>query len=82
MTKFVYVYILKSRSDPTRFYTGLTNDLGERLKAHNAGKVAHTSKFIPWEIKTALAFTDHVRARAFERYLKTASGRAFSKKQL
>jgi predicted GIY-YIG superfamily endonuclease len=82
MTKFVYVYILRSRSDPTRFYTGLTDDLRARLKEHNAGRAPHTSKFIPWEIKTALAFSDHARAHDFELYLKSASGRAFARKRL
>ena len=48
----------------------------------NAGEVAHTSKFRPWRIKTAVAFTDRQRAGEFERYLKTASGRAFAKKRL
>jgi hypothetical protein len=36
----------------------------------------------PWRIKTALAFRDRKRADAFEKYLKTASGRAFAKKRL
>ena len=32
--------------------------------------------------KTCIAFTDEKQARAFERYLKTQSGRAFAKKRL
>jgi putative endonuclease len=80
--KFVYVYILQSEPFPDRFYSGLTTDLSDRLKRHNAGDVSHTRKFRPWRIKTALAFTDQQQAVAFERYLKTASGRAFAKKRL
>jgi len=80
--EFCYVYILQSRSDGARYYSGLTNDLRDRLTRHNAGEVAHTSKFAPWRIKTAIAFTDRARAAEFERYLKTASGRAFAKKRL
>ncbi|RKY07882.1 MAG: GIY-YIG nuclease family protein, partial [Planctomycetota bacterium] len=42
----------------------------------------HTSKFVPWRVKTAIAFTNNERALAFEKYLKSASGRAFAKKRL
>ena len=80
--EFTYVYILQSQPDPGHFYVGLTDDLRDRLRRHNAGEVAHTSKFRPWRVKTAVAFTDRQRAGEFERYLKTASGRAFAKKRL
>ena len=80
--EFSYVYILQSQPDPEHFYVGLTDDLRDRLRRHNAGEVAHTSKFRPWRIKTAVAFTDRQRAGEFERYPKTASGRAFAKKRL
>ena len=80
--KFYYVYVLQSESAPERYYTGLTDDLESRLNAHNRGKCVHTSKFIPWRIKTAVAFTDHDKALKFEKYLKTSSGRAFAKKHL
>ena len=80
--KFHYVYILESEAQPEHFYVGLTEDLRDRLRRHNAGAVPHTSKFRPWQIKTAVAFSHLDRAVAFERYLKTASGRAFAKKRL
>ena len=79
---FSYVYILQSQIDGDRFYTGMTEDLQDRLRRHNAGHVAHTAKFRPWKIKTAIAFTERERAAAFEQYLKSASGRAFAKKRL
>jgi predicted GIY-YIG superfamily endonuclease len=79
---FFYVYILQSESDDGRFYVALTDDLRTRLKKHNKGDVPHTSKFCPWKIKTAIAFTDRERASQFENCLKTASGRAFTKKRL
>ena len=79
---FHYVYILRSVQHQERFYVGFTEDLKQRLARHNSGHVAHTSKFRPWEIKTAIAFTDRQQAIEFERYLKTASGRAFAKKRL
>jgi len=77
-----YVYILQSQTDPDRFYTGHTDNLDERLKVHNQGKCKHTSKCTPWKIKTTIAFADKQRTLEFEKYLKTASGRAFAKKRL
>jgi predicted GIY-YIG superfamily endonuclease len=61
---------------------GITDDLRARLAKHNAGEVPHTSKCRPWRIKTYIAFRDEKQAIAFERYLKSASGRAFSRKRL
>ena len=82
MKGFCYVYILESAANSERFYVGLTDDLHARLAKHNSGGVPHTAKFKPWRIKTAIAFANRERAAAFEIYLKTASGRAFSKKRL
>jgi predicted GIY-YIG superfamily endonuclease len=77
-----YVYILRSIEIPQRYYVGFTRDLRSRLQKHNAGEVPHTSKHAPWEIKTYVAFSDETQAIAFERYLKSPSGRAFAKKRL
>jgi putative endonuclease len=77
-----YVYILQCIAEPDRHYTGSTDDLENRLKAHNSGKVPHTSKFKPWRLNTYLAFSDETRAIAFEKYLKGHSGRAFASKRL
>jgi putative endonuclease len=77
-----YVYILRSESYPQRHYVGLTDRLEERLKEHNSGQVRYTKPFIPWTIKTAIGFENRERAAEFEAYLKTAAGRAFSKKRL
>ncbi len=77
-----YVYILRSLGAEEHFYVGLTDDLRERLRKHNAGEVPHTSKFRPWAVKTYLGFDNPDRAVAFERYLKSPSGRAFACKRL
>lgn len=82
MQGYFYVYILESLSSGSAYYIGLTEDLAARLAKHNAGEVPHTSKFRPWQIKTAIAFRDRSRAIDFERYLKTSSGRAFAQKRL
>ena len=80
--KFFYIYILQSELDANRFYIGLTDDLRRRMKNHNAGRVLHSAKWRPWQLKTYIALCDRVRAAKFERYLKSASGRAFLKKRL
>ena len=77
-----YVYILRSAGDPEHHYVGVTTDLRARLRKHNAGQVPHTSKYTPWTIKTYVAFAEEDRALVFEKYLKSASGRAFAKKRL
>lgn len=79
---FHYVYILVSRSAPERHYVGLTENLEARLACHNSGQVSHTSKFTPWRIETAIAFRDRIKAAAFERYLKSGSGREFARRHL
>jgi predicted GIY-YIG superfamily endonuclease len=76
-----YVYILESL-DGEHFYIGITDDVSVRLVKHNAGEVPHTSKYRPWRLRTYIAFTDEKLAFAFEKYLKSGSGRAFAKKHL
>ncbi len=76
------VHILESLAEPARFYTGITGDLDARLSRHNAGAVTHTSKYRPWRIETYIAFRDEDSAIAFEKYLKSGSGRAFAKARL
>ena len=80
MEGFTYVYVLLSEKDATRRYIGLTDDLGTRLKSHNQGNNSYTSKYRPWQIETAIAFRSREKAAAFEKYLKSHSGRAFASK--
>jgi putative endonuclease len=76
-----YVYVLQSEHTPERFYVGYTTDLKSRFSEHNAGKSIHTNKYKPWILRTYMGFNDPERARAFETYLKTSSGRAFMTKR-
>ena len=78
MNGYTYVYILQSTLDLKRHYTGLTGDLQDRLRRHNAGECSHTAKHRPWVIRTATSFRDRERAAAFEAYLKSHSGRVFA----
>ena len=80
MAKFYYVYLLVDVATESHRYTGVTEDLHARLAKHNAGEVSHTSKFKPWRIQTAIAFDSKEKAAAFEKYLKTGSGREFTKR--
>lgn len=78
MGSFRYVCMLESNVDSKRHYVGITNHLAERLRQHNKGSVPSSAPMRPWRIKTAVAFTDSERAAEFERYLQSASGRAFA----
>ena len=74
------VYVLKSTVDGTHYYVGSTSDVTTRLAAHNAGVCAHTRKYRPWQLHVRIEFPDEARACAFERFLKSGSGRAFAKR--
>ena len=82
LNSFSYVYILQSEKDTNRFYIGFTTDIESRLGCHNSGSVPSTKPYRPWRIKTYIAFADEKQARAFEKYLKSQSGRGFAVKRL
>jgi putative endonuclease len=79
-----FVYVLQSLSNPDKHYTGCTSDVADRLKRHNAGHYASQSRqsamYGPWKLIVQIGFEDRARAFAFEKYLKSGSGRAFAKK--
>ena len=77
-----YVYIVRSDKFPEQEYTGATANLKSRMADHNAGRSPHTAKFAPWTLIWYCAFPDKFKALAFEKYLKSHSGRAFAKKRL
>ena len=76
-----YVYILESISTPGHFYMGYTQDLRDRVRNHRADISSHAAKYRPWKLKAYFAFESEEVARRFERYLKSGSGRAFSKRR-
>lgn len=78
--KFFHVYVLISEVDAAIHYTGVTQNVRERLREHNRGACPHSSKHRPWRIETAIAFNSEAKARAFERYLKSGSGREFARR--
>jgi predicted GIY-YIG superfamily endonuclease len=38
-----YVYLIRSLTAPDQCYVGVTSNVDERLRAHNAGQSPHTS---------------------------------------
>ena len=76
------VYILKNGASPPRYYTGLTSNLEARLIFHNKGLCVHTANGRPWQIDVLVEFADESRAVTFEKYLKSGSGVAFSRRHL
>jgi len=75
-----FVYVLRSLSARQRRYVGLTADVRHRLEAHNRGLTPSTARYRPWALTVVIEFTDVERAARFERYLKSPSGRAFSRR--
>ncbi len=76
-----YVYILKSSKSP-KFYYGYSSDLKRRFKEHNEGKSKYTKPFTPWKIVWYCAFECEKKAKDFELYIKSGSGKAFVYKRL
>ena len=74
------VYILRSESDPSRHYVGITNDASARLEWHNHGPSGHTRSHRPWSVVVSMEFPNEREAVRFEKYLKSGSGRAFAKR--
>ncbi|HEV2601751.1 MAG TPA: GIY-YIG nuclease family protein [Candidatus Babeliales bacterium] len=82
MNPMHYVYIIKSKQDPSRIYVGCTQNLNKRLSDHNSGTTTHTAKYMPWELAIYIGFENKDKAIEFEQYLKSGSGREFRKKRL
>ncbi|MBP6856293.1 MAG: GIY-YIG nuclease family protein [Candidatus Pacebacteria bacterium] len=76
-----YSYIIQSKKDNT-FYYGHTDDLKKRLSEHNSGYSKYTSSKLPYVIVWYGAFVEKQKAIDFEKYLKSSSGHAFSRKRL
>lgn len=76
-----YVYILQSSKSPILYY-GYTADLRKRFREHNSGRSRFTKAYMPWELVFYCAFVNEQRAKDFELYLKSGSGKAFVYKRL
>jgi len=76
-----YVYIIRSKQSPAQTYVGKTFNVQKRLLVHNEGQSAYSAKYAPWELVACFGFAERGKAAAFEKYLKSGSGRAFAAKQ-
>ena len=66
-----YVYMLKSiNSRIKKTYVGYTNNLNLRLKKHNSGKGAKSTRGYKWKIIFKKRFYDKRLAMSFEYNLK------------
>jgi len=77
-----YVYLIESVNDRERHYVGQTANLKQRLSEHNAGKSIHTQRYKPWNVVCYLGFAKAQQALAFEKYLKSGSGKTFLRRHL
>ena len=76
-----FVYVLRSDADHDHHYVGITSDVAARLEWHNHGPCGHTIRHRPWSLVVVMEFPTEQEAVRFERYLKSGSGRAFSKRR-
>ena len=72
------VYILNCADG--KIYTGCSNNFEDRLIRHQTGQVKSTQSRLPVSVILKITFYCKYKAFAFEKYLKSGSGRAFSKR--
>ena len=81
MEDFFYVYVLVSEADATQHYTGITRDLPSRLKEHN--QYTDTPPDAARGASKPQSHSDQKRSlELLKKYLKTGSGREFSRRHL
>ncbi|MFK8137769.1 MAG: GIY-YIG nuclease family protein [Bdellovibrionales bacterium] len=74
----MYIYILQSKADPTKLYTGKTSNPKRRLHQHNSGQSNHTRKYMPWKYRVLVWLGDPTKSHRLEKYLKSGFGIAFT----
>ncbi len=74
-----YIYSLKCKDG---YYIGCTDNIQERLNRHQKGQIPATRDRLPIVLEFYFTIEDRYKAFAFEKYLKSGSGRAFIKKHL
>lgn len=76
-----YVYVLKS-SVNGNLYVGKSEDLRNRFKLHNDGRVKATKPFRPWELIYYEAYKDKRDITKREKQLKGHKAKVDLKEQL
>jgi len=72
------VYVLFSVTHQ-KHYTGFTNNLEQRLIAHNELGNGWTAKYRPWVLIYTKEFSNKADAMKLEKWLKSGIGRDFIK---
>ncbi|MBU4142980.1 GIY-YIG nuclease family protein [Patescibacteria group bacterium] len=75
-----YVYFLKSLKN-NDLYIGSTEDVNNRLKKHNDGKVKSTKFYRPWQLLDYEIYQTRSEAVRRERFLKTGQQKELLKKK-
>ena len=75
------VYVLKGEKEGN-LYTGYTNDLKERIKQHNEGKVKSTQNRLPLKLVYFEGCVNQQDATHREKYLKSSWGKRYIKERL
>lgn len=75
-----YVYVLQCKNGKP--YTGCTDNIDARLERHSKGYVPATKDRLPIKLINLITFQNKYKAFAFEKYLKSGSGRTFMKRHL
>ncbi len=70
------VYAIKSMNQKF-IYVGITENLDERVRRHNAGYVRSTKKYAPFTVLYTETQPDGIAARTREKFLKSSSGKRF-----
>ena len=76
-----YVYVLRPLADG-QFYVGLTSNLPDRLRMHNAGLVNSTKLRAPFELVHWEGCLNRSDGAQREKYLKSAWGKRYLKNRL
>jgi putative endonuclease len=74
--KMLTVYILFSKSI-SKYYTGHTQDLNNRLHEHNGGETTSIRNGIPWEIIWTMDFNSRAEAMSLETKIKKRGAKRF-----
>jgi len=77
---YLFITFIRREVNPDHYYINITINVERRLAEHKAGKSPHTNKFKPGTLTSYISFTNGQKAKKFEVYLKSGSGRIFCKK--
>jgi len=76
LVKRYYPYILYSRK-LAKYYTGSTQDLGNRLGEHNSGEDKFTKAGVPWELVKSFSCSTRPEAVRLENKIKKRGVKRF-----